>query len=62
MPPKTDANNPAGSLIIAAGDLDVIQLATGQQLGFPTCRRKLAEVLEKVLKAELLRLSWPLEN
>ena len=31
-------------------------------MGFPTCRSKLAEVLEKVLKAELIRVGWVLEK
>jgi HEPN domain-containing protein len=37
-------------------------MAAERQLSFHTCRSKLAEVLEKVLKAELLRLGWILEK
>jgi HEPN domain-containing protein len=47
---------------MAATDLEVIQLAAGREIGFITVRSKLAEVLEKVLKAELIRLGWPLEK
>lgn len=62
MPRKTDSSNPADWLWIAADDLSVIRLAQAQEVGFGTCRGKLAEVLEKVLKAELIRLGWPLER
>jgi HEPN domain-containing protein len=33
-----------------------------RELAFPMCRSKLAEVVEKLLKAELLRLGWILEK
>jgi len=62
LPRKTDSSNPADWLWIAAGDLSVIRLALAPEVGFGTCRGKLAEVLEKVLKAELIRLGWPLER
>ena len=42
--------------------MEVIRMATDKELGFTTCRSKLAEVLEKVLKAELIRLGWELEK
>jgi HEPN domain-containing protein len=47
---------------MASSDLDVVRLAVGQQVGFTACRSKLAEVLEKVMKAELIRLGWALER
>jgi HEPN domain-containing protein len=47
---------------MASSDLDVVRLAVGQQVGFTACRSKLAEVLEKVMKAELIRLGWTLER
>jgi len=47
---------------MAAADLEVVRLAAERELSFFTCRSKLAEVLEKVLKAELIRLGWPLEK
>ena len=62
MPRKTDSNSPSDWLWIAAIDLTVIELAVSQEIGFPTVRSKLAEVLEKTIKAELLRLGWRLEK
>ena len=62
MPRKTDSKNPADWLWIAAIDLTVIELATKQEIGFPTVRSKLAEVLEKIMKAELIRSGWRLEK
>jgi HEPN domain-containing protein len=47
---------------MAESDLSVIRLALAPEVGFLTCRGKLAEVLEKILKAELIRLGWPLER
>ena len=60
MPRKTDANNPADWLLIAGADLEFISLAVGREVGFVSVRGKLAEALEKILKAELIRLGWPL--
>ena len=60
MPRKTDSSNPADWLWIAAIDLTVIKHAAKDEIGFITCRGKLAEVLEKIIKAELLRLGWKL--
>jgi HEPN domain-containing protein len=47
---------------MASSDLDVVRLAVSQQVSFTTCRSKLAEVAEKTMKAELIRLGWPLER
>lgn len=60
MPRKTDASNPADWLWIAATDLELLHLAAERELSYITARSKLAEVLEKVLKAELLRIGWTL--
>ena len=62
MPRKTDSCNPGDWLWIAETDLSVVRLAADQEIGYITCRSKLAEVLEKVLKAELIRLGWELER
>jgi HEPN domain-containing protein len=62
LPRKTNANNPADWLWIAESDLDLVRLATVHEIGFQGCRSKLAEVLEKILKAELIRLGWHLEK
>ena len=56
MPRKTDANNPADWLWIAASDLDLLRMAGEHEVAFVTARSKLAEVLEKIIKAELIRL------
>jgi HEPN domain-containing protein len=47
---------------MARADLDAIEAATNLRVGFTACRSKLAEVLEKTMKAELIRLGWPLER
>ena len=62
MPRKTDAGNPADWLWLADADLDVVRLAASHQVGFSVCRSKLAEALEKVMKAELIRAGWALEK
>ena len=62
MPRKTDSSNPADWLWIAESDLPMICAAARGEFSFGAARSKLAEVLEKVLKAELIRLGWPLEK
>ncbi|HEY2951012.1 MAG TPA: HEPN domain-containing protein [Verrucomicrobiae bacterium] len=62
MPRKTDSNNPADWLWIAASDLDMVQMAAEQEISFSAARGKLAEILEKILKAELIRTGWQLEK
>jgi HEPN domain-containing protein len=42
--------------------MELIRLAADREIGFPAAHSKLAEVLEKVLKAELLRSGWTLEK
>lgn len=60
MPRKTDANNPADWVLISQSDLEGLRQLAQAELSYSMCRSKLAEVLEKVLKAELLRLGWSL--
>jgi HEPN domain-containing protein len=62
LPRKTDSNNPAHWLAIAEDELNCIRLLVGQGVGHDMCQSKLAEILEKVLKAELLRQGWFLEK
>jgi len=62
LPRKTDASNPADWLWLAGSELQIIRLAAAQQIGFIACRGKLAEVVEKTMKAELIRIGWPLER
>jgi len=62
LPQKTDSNNPADWLLIVESDLELLRQGTTHEWSFSMCRSKLAEVLEKVIKAELIRLGWPLEK
>lgn len=62
MPRKTDSNNPADWLFLARADLDGLQELARQEIAYSMCRSKLAEVLEKVIKADLIRTGWPLEK
>ena len=62
MPRKTDSCNPADWLWIAESDLPMIRAAVEGGFSFAGARSKLAEVLEKILKAELIHLGWPLEK
>lgn len=62
MPRRTDASIPADWLAIAEADLAMVRLAAEREISFAPCRAKLAEALEKVMKAELIRLGWSLEK
>ena len=62
MSRKTEANKPADWRWICEQDLPVLRLALEREMSFYSSRGKLAEVLEKALKAELIRLGWPLEK
>ena len=62
MPRKTDSKNPADWLWISSSDLETIGFLAEREMNFPLCRGKLAEVIEKILKAELIRLGWALEK
>jgi HEPN domain-containing protein len=62
LPRKTDSHNPADWLHIAASDFELVGLAAEREVSFGATRSKRAEVLEKILKAELLRLGWTLER
>jgi HEPN domain-containing protein len=55
---KTDSNNPADWIAFAESDLEGVMLLAERELSYELCRSKLAEILEKVLKAELIRLGW----
>ena len=60
MPRKTDSNNPADWLAIAGADMAAVRLLADHQTSHTVCRSKLAEVIEKLMKAELIRLGWRL--
>lgn len=62
MPRKTDSSNPADWIWLAEEEIGGVRLLVAHQVSYPMCRSKLAEILEKVLKAELLRLGWFLEK
>ena len=62
MPRKTDSNNPADWLFLAESDVEAIQLLAASEIGHPMCQSKLAEALEKILKAELIRTGWFLQK
>ena len=62
MPRKTDSSNPADWLFIAQSDLEGVRLLAEREVSYPLCITKLAEILEKVLKAELIRIGWFLEK
>jgi HEPN domain-containing protein len=62
LPRKTDSNNPADWIWIAENDFAAIRLAAEREISFNFCRSRIAEVLEKVLKAELIRHGWHLER
>jgi HEPN domain-containing protein len=62
LPRKTDSNNPADWIALAGSDLEGVRALTERELSYHLCRSNLAEVLEKVLKAELIRLGWFLQK
>ncbi|MBI3468868.1 MAG: HEPN domain-containing protein [Planctomycetes bacterium] len=62
MPRKTDSNNPADWIALAESDLVGIRLLAEREVAYPMCHSRLAEVVEKILKAELIRLGWFLEK
>jgi hypothetical protein len=53
LPRKTDSGNPRDWLAYAETDLDAVRLLVREQVAYPVCRSKLAEALEKALKADL---------
>ena len=59
---KTDSGNPADWLYLASSDLEGIRDLATRELAYHLCRSKLAEVIEKILKAELIRCGWLLEK
>ena len=52
MPRKTDSHNPADWLFIVESDLEGLGFLAEREAGYAMCRSKLAEVVEKILKAE----------
>jgi HEPN domain-containing protein len=60
LPRKTDSGNPSDWLHVAESELVGIRLLVEQEVSYWMCQSKLAEILEKVLKAELIRSGWRL--
>ena len=60
MPRRTESNNPADWIFLAESDLEGVRLLADREISYTLCHSKLAEILEKVLKAELIRLGWSL--
>lgn len=62
MPRKTDSKNPADWLLIVESDLELLRQGISHEWSFSMCRSGLAEVVEKIIKAELIRTGWELEK
>ena len=58
MARRTDSNSPADWLFIASGDLEGVRELASRELAFAMSVSKLAEILEKIIKAELIRTGW----
>lgn len=59
---KTDFTNPKDWLYFAKIDLEAIDLLSTHRIAFEVCQSKLAECLEKLIKAELTRNGWKLRK
>jgi HEPN domain-containing protein len=42
--------------------MEMVRMAAEKEISFAAARSKLAEILEKILKAELIRTGWALEK
>ena len=62
MPRKTDSDNPADWLMFAHADLETVRECLGNDFTFSVCQAKLAEAIEKLLKAELIHAGWALRK
>lgn len=60
MPRKTDSGNPADWLLVAEVDLAMVRHSLDDDCTFSGCQAKLAEALEKLMKAALLGAGWRL--
>jgi len=55
---KTDSSNPADWMYFAKSDLEAVSVLGAQKMCYELCRSRMAEALEKLLKAELIRRGW----
>ena len=53
MPKRTDAGSPADWLSFANADLAAVEVLCTHRISYFVCRSKLAESLEKAIKADL---------
>lgn len=60
MPRKTDSGNPADWVLVAEVDLAMVRHSLDDDSTFTGCQAKLAEALEKLMKAALLGAGWQL--
>ena len=59
-PRKTNSSDPADWLFFAEAELGALRSLVGNRIAFLMCQSKCAEVLEKLIKAELIIRGWPL--
>lgn len=59
-PRKTNSSNPADWLFFAEAELAALRSLIGGRIAYLVCQSKCAETLEKLIKAELVLLGWPL--
>ena len=59
---RTDSGNPRDWMLFVKADMDTVRLLTRYKTAFFVCRSKLAEALEKTIKADLLARGWRLEK
>lgn len=62
MPKKTDSGNARDWLRYVEEDLTAVELLVRHQTSFMVCKSKLAEALEKGLKADLISRGWVLKK
>lgn len=60
MPRATESDNSGDWLLVAEADLAMVRHSLDDDVAFTACQAKLAEALEKLLKAELIRQGWRL--
>lgn len=62
MARKSDSSNPADWIFFAEEDLHAVRRLAESETAYHVCLSKLAEALEKLMKAELIRRGWLLRK
>jgi HEPN domain-containing protein len=62
LPKKTDTGKTSDWLDFITADLETADLLMAHRKAFTVCRSKLAEALEKAIKANLIQCGWRLEK